>query len=534
MAQPTPDTAPAPGKKDGAGDKAPGQGPGQEPGQAQGQGQGAQGDKTGDQAIAESLRARQAQLKGGVQIFLALAVMGMVFFGAWKLAGMMEDYIDEIRATPPAATTTSPATSSAPATAPAATGSTDDLRVALQSELAAAQDKMDETLDTAGLGAWQADTVAQLQAQLQRALASYGGGDFLQARQRLREWEAALESYRAEWQTAVQESHVAAVKALANGDQLNAEIHNRQTLALSPDFPDALALAERIGASDDAQNLREDLRVAQVENNLPKQRDILRRLVKLAPQDADLRARLEAVEKELQDQSFSEKIKQSQAALEAGQWDEAAAAAAQAEKIVPGRPVTAALRKQIAAERLRANTATRIAQIKKLIAQDDWQAAAKISGIGLKAAPDNRELQTLATQAAQVNNATGNVRGLNRDPARLHDLNVAAHARQTLAAAQTHAGLSATLRREIARLQANLAEAAQPLTITIESDNNTDIRVLGVGNVGKTPGRSLELKPGNYRFEGRRPGYRSKIVEVEVSKQRLPITVRVVCDEKVG
>ena len=482
----------------------------------------------GDQAIAESIRVKQAQLKGGLQIFLALLVMAAVFVGAWFFAGAMEDYIDNIRATPPAPGTT-PA-----ASPPAAAAADESLRLELQTQLAAAQDQMDELQASAGLATWRPQTVQDLAAELQRALAAYTAVDFLQARERLRRWEDALADYRAEWQTATQTSHAAAVAALTAGDRVTAEIRNRETLDLAPEFAPALSLAEQIAAVGDTQSLREQLRVAQVENNLPKQRDLLKQLVQRAPDDAEIQNQLKAVTQALNDIAFSERVKQAQAALQAGQTEQAEAYLRQAEAIAGGREVAAALRRQIAERKLRAKTQAHIARIEKLIAEDDWPGARQAGRRALQDAPDDRALQTLAVRAAAVGAALDEVRGFNREPSRLHDLNVAGYARQAMQKAQAHSSTSATLRRELAQLEGHLTEAAQPLEITLESDNNTDIRVLGVGNVGKTTSRTLQLKPGKYRFEGKRRGYRSKIIEVEVSKQRLPITVRLICDEKVG
>jgi hypothetical protein len=68
--------------------------------------------------------------------------------------------------------------------------------------------------------------------------------------------------------------------------------------------------------------------------------------------------------------------------------------------------------------------------------------------------------------------------------------------------------------------------------VTVLSDNQTDIRVLGVGNVGKTVSKQIELSPGDYVFEGRREGFKSKQVKLSIStKQATSITV--VCDERI-
>ena len=51
--------------------------------------------------------------------------------------------------------------------------------------------------------------------------------------------------------------------------------------------------------------------------------------------------------------------------------------------------------------------------------------------------------------------------------------------------------------------------------------------------IGRTRARTIELRPGEYVFEGKREGYRSKLVEVVVQANAgAPVEVRIVCDER--
>ena len=55
----------------------------------------------------------------------------------------------------------------------------------------------------------------------------------------------------------------------------------------------------------------------------------------------------------------------------------------------------------------------------------------------------------------------------------------------------------------------------------------------GVGRIGRTLEKTISLKPGLYSFEGKRTGYRSKLIEVAVKAGGgAPLEVRVVCDER--
>ena len=81
-------------------------------------------------------------------------------------------------------------------------------------------------------------------------------------------------------------------------------------------------------------------------------------------------------------------------------------------------------------------------------------------------------------------------------------------------------------------MKEKLAIANTPLPVRFNSDGKTFIRVLRVGEVGETRGREVNLPPGTYDIEGRRKGYKTKIVPIEVlPDQNNQVTI--VCDEKV-
>ena len=73
-----------------------------------------------------------------------------------------------------------------------------------------------------------------------------------------------------------------------------------------------------------------------------------------------------------------------------------------------------------------------------------------------------------------------------------------------------------------------------PVQVLIVSDNSTDIGIRGFGTIGRVEERIVELLPGTYVFEGKRKGYRSKLVEVVVGGEgAAPAEVTIVCDERV-
>ena len=85
-------------------------------------------------------------------------------------------------------------------------------------------------------------------------------------------------------------------------------------------------------------------------------------------------------------------------------------------------------------------------------------------------------------------------------------------------------------RDELSRL---LKRAATPLTVTLVSDNMTDVSVYKVGKLGSFETHELDLRPGTYVVIGSRPGYRDVRLEVRVAPEvdMQPVVVR--CEETI-
>jgi len=85
-------------------------------------------------------------------------------------------------------------------------------------------------------------------------------------------------------------------------------------------------------------------------------------------------------------------------------------------------------------------------------------------------------------------------------------------------------------RDELSRL---LRRAATPLTVTLVSDNVTDVSVYKVGKLGSFETHALDLRPGTYVVVGSRPGYRDVRLEFRVAPEieMQPVVVR--CEETI-
>ena len=147
--------------------------------------------------------------------------------------------------------------------------------------------------------------------------------------------------------------------------------------------------------------------------------------------------------------------------------------------------------------------------------------------------PQSQVLQLARTNAEKILAARQTIEQYLARPQRLADERIRANAERTISQASEISALSPSLQNSISDLESALSGSNAPLPVTVYSDNKTYIKVMGVGVVGKVDEKQISLKPGTYRFEGSREGYRSKIISVTVSANTSPLSVRLVCTEKV-
>lgn len=86
---------------------------------------------------------------------------------------------------------------------------------------------------------------------------------------------------------------------------------------------------------------------------------------------------------------------------------------------------------------------------------------------------------------------------------------------------------------QASRLEVLINAATTPVTVQFESDQQTEVSVFRVGDLGAFLQKQIELRPGTYTVVGSRVGYRDVRTTVTVLPGRPVDTVRVVCVEPI-
>jgi hypothetical protein len=85
-------------------------------------------------------------------------------------------------------------------------------------------------------------------------------------------------------------------------------------------------------------------------------------------------------------------------------------------------------------------------------------------------------------------------------------------------------------RDELSRL---LKRAATPLTVSLVSDNVTQVTIYKIGRLGNFMRKEVSLRPGTYVIVGSRPGYRDVRMEFRVAPEIEMQPVIVQCEEPI-
>ncbi|MEQ8803996.1 MAG: hypothetical protein RLP45_18335, partial [Haliea sp.] len=118
-------------------------------------------------------------------------------------------------------------------------------------------------------------------------------------------------------------------------------------------------------------------------------------------------------------------------------------------------------------------------------------------------------------------------------PERLADPAVAASLEKVLRQARTLSPLGPVLAGQLAELEQALVQATTPLTVTLRSDQQTEVLVQRVARLGQFAERILELRPGTYTAVGSRDGYRDVHQTFTVRHGEAPPPIIIACTDPI-
>lgn len=390
------------------------------------------------------------------------------------------------------------------------------------------QPKIDKIL----LSDWETAKVNELSFLKEQALTAFARGAFLQAKQYFENLDINSNELISQWQLQTTQ-HIEKATLAFNNDQIpQAQLNLNKALALMPTNLQALSLQSRIDAYGEVAVLLNDLEVAKIENNLPKQIGLLSDIIELDPERGELNEDLANVTVSYNQQQLAEHLENAERALKAKRLSQAQKFVDAAKKIKPSSKGAQSLNTRIAQLRAQQGLSSIKVALEQAAKQDNWEEVFRLSNDALKNYPIDQELSNFQSQAQQVLSAKKSLASFIARPARLADNNIRDAATKAIQNAFSPSLLSPSLQQQIAQVANAIDNYSGPVDITISSDGKTYITVLGVGHVGEHEEKVISLTPGNYVLQAKREGYRNKRLEFVV-EANTPIALTLICDEKI-
>ncbi|WP_316975619.1 hypothetical protein [Shumkonia mesophila] len=379
---------------------------------------------------------------------------------------------------------------------------------------------------------WNAEARQNILAAKEKAISAMAMSEYAKARHELAQGVGLARTELKAMETAFQ-------TALANArthhaqdayDPASAEI--AKALQINPQDDVALALKADIDALPQVLKLVRQAEVARLANDPEAEAAHLRALLAAAPERTADKERLGRLEGQIRERQFGAAIRRGMEAVEKRDLKAARNGLATATRLSPGRQEVTLLGGQVKklADAVRMDDL--LGRARLAAGRDDWVGALAAYSEAVKLDAGNRAAIEGAQAAQAIVDLTAKIEAHLQNAHRLGSPAAAADARAVLALGTAYAGQSPQVANGMARLTSQLDAYGKKVALRVRSDSQTDIVVRGVGKIGRTTEKTIELKPGAYTFEGVRPGYKARLVEVSIAPGQTGIVVEVVCDER--
>ncbi len=476
-----------------------------------------------DRMVPAPSRARRANA------WLAIAVLG---------AALLAVFVWLPRWAPPPGAPAAPGAESSGATS----SPRPDARAAAEA-LAAQQRELDAIeqrfaaklaeLEQRGAAIWGGPLFAAAKALGADAQAARRAGQLELARDRATTAVRRLERVAADAAAALAAQLAAGERALEAGQAAAARQAFELALRIEPGNASAQAGLQRAGGIDRWLPVLAEADNAAAARDLGRAIDLYERVLRAEPQNAAARAGLEQARRAAGNDAYARALGDALAALRAGRLDAARGGLERARRLRPDAPeVAAALAELQSALAARDLTAVK-ARTEGLEAAERWaDALAEYERLlrtdrSLEFARVGRERVAPRARLATA------LQTLIDQPARLAAPEVRAEADRLLAQARSVTDAGPVLRSQVSRLERLLPEYDRPVRLVLESDGETHVSILRVGDFGRFARRELDLRPGRYTLVGSRNGYRDIRREVTLAPGSEAQIIELRCTEPI-
>lgn len=380
---------------------------------------------------------------------------------------------------------------------------------------------------------WEQPTSDKLQLSENAALEQFTAGNYTVARDEMNKL-TALAKDTVERSQNEADAAIAKLKDAYSILDYNMALLALDKLALHQKGSDQLdSLAIDVENIPKIRDLEQAIHIANIENNPEKELQAIRTLANVDPDWGKYNQRATTLVSQLTTHSFNRAIARGYSAVDKKQVTKARTELNKAKAISASRQEINQLDQAIAQIEHSQKFEKSMTDADSAVALDAWDKARLHLSEALNNKPNDGLLTRRLEKANQIIALKNKMTTLLTSPYRLANETVKVRAKIALIKAEAYAGESASLRVLSTELADTIEIVNKEVAVELVSDGITSVSVRGVGTVGIVASKVIQLKPGPYTFEGKRQGYKSKIVTVTVPINKPSFTLKVVADERI-
>lgn len=407
------------------------------------------------------------------------------------------------------------------------------LRARFKARLASYEDTTEAVLNGVAPEVWAAGEQARLAGLKTEGISAFSRGDYGAANAAMDRLEDMATNLLADREQGFAQSHQRAQQAWAQDQHSQAQQAIERALALKPASQEAQALQARIAALGKVAPLLEAAAVARAENDGARELELLEQILAFAPGRTRDAARAEELRTFMREQDLRTTIKAGFEALQQRQPQRVRAALERLRILAPQRQELAQMAQQLQALESALRLESALEQAQTAMAADRWEDALLALTAASQEAPHNQNILADTRVAQQIVRWQRMFQRHLDQPYRLSDDGVRTRAMAERAQASQLASRSPSLDKALRAWDRLLPQFARTIPVHVTSDGATRIVVRGVGKVGAVTHKTIQLKPGDYTFEGLREGYKAKLMTVRIPYDHDSFSITVICDERI-
>ena len=408
-----------------------------------------------------------------------------------------------------------------------------DARNAYQEMLIEFEKSVEPIVLSKGFADWNIEEQQRIFAKKNESIQFFSLGNYEQALAEIREADRYSRIKIEKFDTNFTEYLSIAKKYYEEDDYNSAFINISQALRLKPQSVEALELKEKISLLPALLENIQKAVIARTENNIDMEVKYLSMAVNLDPLRYKLVDRLEDLRKRVLENNFANSIKKGLASVGNKDLEAARLYLKEAQSIFKERSENGLLSKKVKLLELDLKVERLLIGAKSASRSDNWLKAETLYKEARKLQPNRKDLEEGYNLAKKINILSSKLTTHLQTPRRLSSPNVTEIVGTLVTKAKGLSSQSPSLHDKTTKLQELLRAYSKKIKVTVISNGFTDVSVRGVGKVGLINEKVIDLKPGTYTFEGKRIGYRSKLIQVDIPPNLGGIVVKISSDERI-